>query len=215
MAWERCPDNGILCCGQRRRGSLPSTQPTCFSSTNPSIRGSQILKVRNRSSATFFSPQFRNRFDCPQYCGIAEGRTRIADAHRWPFAEFCKLDLLTQLLLRCCNRSIVLLWSCPFGASPKCPATYVTSFHKTSLHKMSLSIKRPFYKTSNLQNVQSTKRPSLQNVLLNKRPHLQNSQPKERPPLQNVPLYITSSSVKRPFLQSVPLFHFLCTIYFK
>jgi hypothetical protein len=34
--------------------------------------GSQILKFRNRSSATFFSPQFRNRFGCPQYCGIAE-----------------------------------------------------------------------------------------------------------------------------------------------
>jgi hypothetical protein len=43
--------------------------------------GSQILKFRNRSSATFFSPQFRNRFGCPQYCGIAEVRTKIADAH--------------------------------------------------------------------------------------------------------------------------------------
>jgi hypothetical protein len=45
--------------------------------------GSQILKVRNRSSATFFSPQFRNRFGCPQYCGIAEVRTKIADAYLW------------------------------------------------------------------------------------------------------------------------------------
>ncbi len=43
--------------------------------------GSQILKVRNGSSATFFSPQFRNRFGSPQYCGIAEVRTKIADAH--------------------------------------------------------------------------------------------------------------------------------------
>jgi hypothetical protein len=34
--------------------------------------GSQILKVRNRSSATFFSPQLRNRFGCPQYCGVAD-----------------------------------------------------------------------------------------------------------------------------------------------
>jgi hypothetical protein len=45
--------------------------------------GSQILKVRNRSSATFFSPQFRNRIGSPQYCGIAEVRTKIADAHLW------------------------------------------------------------------------------------------------------------------------------------
>jgi hypothetical protein len=37
--------------------------------------GSQILKVRNHSSATFFSPQLRNRFGCPQYCGVAEVRT--------------------------------------------------------------------------------------------------------------------------------------------
>ncbi len=43
--------------------------------------GSQILKFRNRSSATFFSPQFRNRFGYPQYCGVAEVRTKIADAH--------------------------------------------------------------------------------------------------------------------------------------
>jgi hypothetical protein len=42
--------------------------------------GSQILKVRNRSSAT---PQFRNRFGSPQYCGVAEVRTKIADAHLW------------------------------------------------------------------------------------------------------------------------------------
>jgi hypothetical protein len=48
--------------------------------------GSQILKVRNRSSATFFSPQFRNRFGCPQNCGIAEVRTKIADAHLWKWA---------------------------------------------------------------------------------------------------------------------------------
>jgi hypothetical protein len=48
--------------------------------------GSQILKVRNRSSATFFSPQFRNRFCCPQYCGIAEVRTKIADVHLCPYA---------------------------------------------------------------------------------------------------------------------------------
>jgi hypothetical protein len=46
--------------------------------------GSQFLKVRNRNSATFFSPQFHNRFDCPQYCGIAEVQTKkIADAHLW------------------------------------------------------------------------------------------------------------------------------------
>jgi hypothetical protein len=45
--------------------------------------GSQILKVRNRRSATFFSPQFRNRIGSPQYCGIAEVRTKIADAHLW------------------------------------------------------------------------------------------------------------------------------------
>ncbi len=45
--------------------------------------GSQILKVRNGSSATFFSPQFRNGFGSPQYCGIAELRTKIADAHLW------------------------------------------------------------------------------------------------------------------------------------
>jgi hypothetical protein len=41
--------------------------------------GSHILKVCNRNSATFFSPQFRNRFGCPQYCGIAEVRTTIAE----------------------------------------------------------------------------------------------------------------------------------------
>jgi hypothetical protein len=35
--------------------------------------GSQIFfKVRNRSSATFLNPQLRNRFGCPQYCGVAE-----------------------------------------------------------------------------------------------------------------------------------------------
>jgi hypothetical protein len=39
------------------------------------------LKVRIRSSATFFSLQFRNRFGCLQYCGIAEVRTKIVDAH--------------------------------------------------------------------------------------------------------------------------------------
>jgi hypothetical protein len=43
--------------------------------------GSQILKVRNGTSSTFFSPQFRNLFGSPQYCGIAEVRTKIADAH--------------------------------------------------------------------------------------------------------------------------------------
>ncbi len=37
--------------------------------------GSQILKLRNRSSATFFSPQLRSRFGCPQYCGVADVRT--------------------------------------------------------------------------------------------------------------------------------------------
>jgi hypothetical protein len=37
--------------------------------------GSQILKVRNRTSATFFSPQLRDGFGCPQYCGVAEVRT--------------------------------------------------------------------------------------------------------------------------------------------
>jgi hypothetical protein len=31
----------------------------------------------------FYSPQFRNRFANPQYCGIAEVRTKIADAHLW------------------------------------------------------------------------------------------------------------------------------------
>ncbi len=36
------------------------------------------LQFRN-----FFSPQFRNQFGCPQYCGIAEVRTKIADAHLW------------------------------------------------------------------------------------------------------------------------------------
>ncbi len=41
--------------------------------------GSQILKIRNRSSATFFCPQLRNRFGCPQYYGVAEVRTDIAD----------------------------------------------------------------------------------------------------------------------------------------
>jgi hypothetical protein len=34
--------------------------------------GSQILKVRNRSFATFFSLQLRNRFGCLQYCGVAD-----------------------------------------------------------------------------------------------------------------------------------------------
>ncbi len=34
--------------------------------------GSQIFKVRNPNSATFFSPQLRNRFGCPQYCGVAD-----------------------------------------------------------------------------------------------------------------------------------------------
>jgi hypothetical protein len=37
--------------------------------------GSQIFKVGNHSSATFFSPQLRNRFGCPQYCGVAEVQT--------------------------------------------------------------------------------------------------------------------------------------------
>ncbi len=45
--------------------------------------GSQILKVRNRSSATFFSLQFRNQFGSPQYCKIVEVRTKIAVAHLW------------------------------------------------------------------------------------------------------------------------------------
>jgi hypothetical protein len=55
--------------------------------------GSQILKVRNRNSATFSSPQFRNQFGCPQYCGIAEVRTKIADAHlcNWPHHENSRL----------------------------------------------------------------------------------------------------------------------------
>jgi hypothetical protein len=37
--------------------------------------GSLILKVSSRNCATFFSPQLRNRFGCPQYCGVAEVRT--------------------------------------------------------------------------------------------------------------------------------------------
>ncbi len=58
--------------------------------------GSQILKVRNRSSATFFSPQLRNGFGCPQYCGVAEVRTKIADAQLWllgyPGKIFCEIN---------------------------------------------------------------------------------------------------------------------------
>jgi hypothetical protein len=57
--------------------------------------GSQILKFRNRSSATFFSPQFRNRFGCPQYCGIAEVRTKIADAH------LCLFHTVNDDVIRC------------------------------------------------------------------------------------------------------------------
>ncbi len=34
--------------------------------------GSQILKVCNHRSATFFSPQLCNRSGCPQYCGVAD-----------------------------------------------------------------------------------------------------------------------------------------------
>ncbi len=34
--------------------------------------GSQILKVRDRSSATFFSPQLRNQYGGLQYCGVAD-----------------------------------------------------------------------------------------------------------------------------------------------
>ncbi len=45
--------------------------------------GSQNLKVHNRSSATFFSLQLRNRFGCSQYCGVVEVRTKIADAQLW------------------------------------------------------------------------------------------------------------------------------------
>ncbi len=41
------------------------------------------MKILNRSSATFFSLQFRNRFGCPQYCEIVEVQTKIADAHLW------------------------------------------------------------------------------------------------------------------------------------
>ncbi len=69
--------------------------------------GSQILKVRNRSSATFFSPQFRNRFGSPQYCGIADVRTKIADAH------LCKYVQILRTL--CPNRlPLVLRYSCMF-----------------------------------------------------------------------------------------------------
>jgi hypothetical protein len=39
--------------------------------------GSQIMKVRNRSSTTFFSPQLRNRFGSPQYCEVTEVRTKL------------------------------------------------------------------------------------------------------------------------------------------
>jgi hypothetical protein len=45
------------------------------------IRNQSNLKDRNQNSALFFSPQFRNRFGSPQYCGTAEVRTKIADAH--------------------------------------------------------------------------------------------------------------------------------------
>jgi hypothetical protein len=39
--------------------------------------GSQIFTVHNHSSATFFSPQLRNRFGCLQYCGVADSTCAI------------------------------------------------------------------------------------------------------------------------------------------
>jgi hypothetical protein len=33
----------------------------------------------------FFSLQFHNQFGCPQYCGIADMPSKIADAHLWCF----------------------------------------------------------------------------------------------------------------------------------
>jgi hypothetical protein len=67
----------ILSSGKGTRKKVAELAGDCRESQNC---GSQILKVCNRSSATFFSPQFRNRFGCPQYCGIAEVRPKIADA---------------------------------------------------------------------------------------------------------------------------------------
>ncbi len=55
--------------------------------------GSQIFKVRNHSSATFFSPQLRNRFGCPQYCGVAEVRTYIADAQLYWFVPMKSCEI--------------------------------------------------------------------------------------------------------------------------
>ncbi len=66
--------------------------------------GSQTLKFRNHSFATFFSPQFRNQFGCPQYCGIAEVRTKIADAHLCLFHVlilYISANCFFQIVLQC------------------------------------------------------------------------------------------------------------------
>ncbi len=72
--------------------------------------GSQILKVRSRSSATFFSPQFRNRYSCPQYCGIAG------------YNSGCPPLVLVLVLVRVCFRfrapSFPFPFLCPCGENP-------------------------------------------------------------------------------------------------
>ncbi len=77
--------------------------------------GSQILKVRNGSSATFFSPQFRNRFGSPQYCGIAEVRTKIADAHLcFLYEDFLFGQLhFAKAMLPCCMSLLHVFAACP------------------------------------------------------------------------------------------------------
>jgi hypothetical protein len=52
----------------------------------------------------FFSPQVRNRFGSPQYCGIAEVQTKIADAHLWLTVSLTTPVSLRQLNVRKINK---------------------------------------------------------------------------------------------------------------
>jgi hypothetical protein len=72
--------------------------------------GSQILKVRNRSSATFFSPQLRNRFGRLQNCGGADLNCECPPLIVWRPEKTHRLNL----------ERLNLEWDfCPNGLNPE------------------------------------------------------------------------------------------------
>jgi hypothetical protein len=89
------------------------------------------LKICNYSSATFFSPQFRNLFSGPQYCGNAEVQTKVLNGHLcknsgncWVMAWDCGAGHKFDFLI-CCY---LVLNTIPFLVSTvKLMASYINN----------------------------------------------------------------------------------------